>query len=80
MFAPRPTSLLRPTGTVRTPTSFRELAVERIAFFRLWAVDLDEVASGSDSNGKPPEDQVVQVDVVAHQGPRTPSGRVASTS
>ena len=69
MFAKRPTSLLRPTGTVRTPTSFRELAV-----------DLDEVASGSDSNGKPPEDQVVQVDVVAHQGPRTPSGRVASTS
>ena len=69
MFAKRTTSLLRPTGTVRTPTSFRELAV-----------DLDEVASGSDSNGKPPEDQVVQVDVVAHQGPRTPSGRVASTS
>ena len=69
MFAPRPTSLLRPTGTVRTPISFRELAV-----------DVDEVASGSDSNGKPPEDQVVQVDVVAHQGPRTPSGRVASTS
>lgn len=58
MFAPRPTSLLWPTGTVRKPTSFHGLAV-----------DLGELASDSDSIGKPPEDHVVQVDVVAHQGP-----------
>ena len=56
MFAPRPTSLLRPTGTVRKRTSFHGLTV-------------DLGASDSDSIGKPPEDHVVKVDVVAHQGP-----------